>query len=75
MDYENQRMEYEDKDVKHERTISSAPDVRIFRTYCSLQFRNVCSSILLISSIKLVDSSIITAFSEMGLNFSSDAKS
>ena len=37
--------------------------------------QDVCSSILLISSIKLADSSIITAFSEMGLNFSSDAKS
>ena len=31
MEYGNQRMDYEDTDVKHERTVSSAPDIRIFR--------------------------------------------
>ena len=30
MEYESQRMDYEDTDVKHERTVSSAPNVRIF---------------------------------------------
>ena len=29
MEYENQQMDYEDTDVKHERTVSSAPDIRI----------------------------------------------
>jgi len=30
MEYENQQMDYEDTDVKHERTVSSVPDIRIF---------------------------------------------
>jgi len=33
MEYENQRMEYEDTDVKHERTVSSAPNIRILGGY------------------------------------------
>ena len=30
MEYENQQMDYEDTDVKHGRTVSSAPGIRIF---------------------------------------------
>ena len=30
MEYGNQRMDYEDTDVRYERTVSSAPDIRIF---------------------------------------------
>ena len=40
MEYENQQMDYEDTDVRYERTVSSVPNVRIF---CTLHlFAEIC---------------------------------
>ena len=46
MEYENQQMDYEDTDVRYERTVSSVPNVRIF---CTLHSSLVCRNLLSLS--------------------------